>query len=299
VRDDNPPRRLTFYKITDMEKLRIIHNPARCGGTIMSKAMAVHDGVELYSEIHAQGPTCAQRYAKGANFLLFNIKVQAFTWFQHYDDSFQDRAWTADNINNTPADIEECLRLTAERGHVPVLREWSHLDFFGAPFCDAGGHSLLHDAFKDRFDVTAIALTRHPLSMWLSFQMTAVLKDAYGNIDGYRRYLACYQRYADFVASIPRFKYEGFMADQPATVSAMAKALCLEPDPNYAAKMADYEKLTGDSSAMGRKERNTQSRPLNRVFYQQLTAEPAYQHLCDSLGYQADEVPYGYHLVGG
>ena len=277
-----------------MKTLRIIHSPSRSGGTLMCKSIATMQNVELYSEIHPQGPTLLKKYQRHPVFLIVNIRAQAFTWFNHYSDDQKNEIWSPTDINNAKAHIDELVTLCEARGHTMVIRDWSHIDFFGEPYCQPQFKPQLLEELQDSYEITSTVTARHPIGMWLSFQTSDVLKIAYSNKDGYLKFLKHYLEYAKYFLDQGFVKYEDFVSDRDGTAEKMCKALNMKFDPTYKDRFDGYKNITGDSAASGKTSYRSASRVINSTLFGQLKAEPDYTALCELLGYDPESMPYGY-----
>ena len=94
--------------------VRVLHQMARSGGTVICRCLASMRGVVLLSEIHPRG------------LRMFDPLQQAHEWYGLLNEK-DIRAARAGQLGfrNAIALVHRCC---AERGLVLVIRDWSHLD---------------------------------------------------------------------------------------------------------------------------------------------------------------------------
>ena len=130
--------------------VRILHHMARSGGTLISKCLASMDRACLLSEIHPAGAGLIQP----AQYRI-NPLAQAFQWHGLITQSdlggFRTSSPTFDGVMHL---IERRAR---ERGLNLIVRDWTHLDFVGVPFCRPGYESVLPRSFAEASPCTASA----------------------------------------------------------------------------------------------------------------------------------------------
>ncbi len=257
--------------------LRIIHNLARSGSTLICKCLGCMDRVVLLSELH---PASIQQA---------NPIQQAHEWFglltaedQRQIDATQGRMNYADAIGMI-------ARRCHESGNHLVLRDWSHLDFTGLPFVDPPGYRLsLHEALRDRFAITRVVTVRHPIDQWLSLSRLALFQQVIQTgklsvatfMDGYLRFVrAC--------EGLPIIRYEDFTRAPEATMKTMCDHLNLPYDPSFIRRWHQYTTISGDVVSTRGGNRIT---PLARREYparlmERFNATEAYGQALALLGY--------------
>jgi hypothetical protein len=212
-------------------KVRILHNLARSGGTLIGKCLGCMSTVVLLSEIH---PVGAQLFPQ-----LNNPLLQAFQWH---------------NIS-TPKDLEGgTLTFTKAIGIIEkkcsdkekklVLRDWSHFDFIGLPFVDTPSYKLLlADILAADFEVVHFALVRHPIDQWLSMIKTFPILESIP-LDAY---LNGYLEYSRQIQACGFVRYEDIAKDPEKHMEIICDKLQLEFDRNFLAHWSGYNKITGDT----------------------------------------------------
>ncbi len=252
-------------------RLRILHNLARSGGTVISRSLACMDGVALLSEIHPRGTG------------FFNPLQQAMDWFRLVEprDILALR-------EAGPIHFDDAIALIAararQRGLALVLRDWSQLDFMGVPLVpDPPGHSLLADILGHRFALIRFATVRHPFDQWLSCLKVPSIADLPPD-----RFMRGYRRFAELARETGFVRYEDFCADPPAVMRRICEALELPFDPAFPEKQAGWTRITGDSSDYGRGRGpicKLKRRPFDPDLLARVENLPDYRASLELLGY--------------
>lgn len=247
---------------------------ARTGGTLISRCLATMQNVVLLSEIHPDGAAI--------NHPIYDPVDQATRWYGLFDPAeAQARGRT------TPEKFVGAIRAIAERsqarGATLVVRDWTHLDFVGAPFRrDTSGKLATLAALSPHFDVRVFATVRHPIPQWLS------LRRILGSADlTEERFLAGCRAFAEAIAPIGFVRYEDVAQAPDATLSRLADALGILFDPAYAGKWATYRHITGDAPAAGESDiRPPRKRPLPPGLAARFAASDDYRRTLEILGYE-------------
>lgn len=108
-------------KQPDSQPVRIVHQLARSGGTLISKCLGCMQDVVMLSEIHPQGGT------------WFNPLQQAQQWYQLFTPAEMTAINRQKDLNFRDT-IDLIYRRCLELNRPLVIRDWSHLDFMAAPF---------------------------------------------------------------------------------------------------------------------------------------------------------------------
>lgn len=218
--------------------VRILHNLARSGGTIISRCLGCMDGVALLSEIH---PT------RG----LFDPAQQARDWYGI-------KAPSGLGFVDTIAAIETECRA---RGLALVLRSWDYVDFMPNPWiCTTPPmRSMLAEALTSEletlgYSVNSVRLIRAAAPTWASMQKFLHPEQMPSELDFYRGW-ASYTYSRDW-----RADYEGFVEHPYMTMSRLCDNLCLPFDKQFLAKWHGYRNVTGDIASFDR----TEIGPRNR-----------------------------------
>lgn len=217
--------------------IRLLHHLARSGGTLISRCLGSMQGIALLSEIHPAG--AAFYYPN------FDPLDQARRWYGLFDDAEAVRIGRTrpDRFANTIALIEERCRA---RGLSLVIRDWSHIDFIGAPYRRETPFELeTVAALAPHFALRSFATVRHPIPQWLS------LKRILGGADlSLERYLAGCRAFAEQAAAIGFVRYEDFTRAPSDALAEIARVLDVPYDPGFIDRWTAYRNMTGDMPGM-------------------------------------------------
>ena len=180
------------------QKIRMIHNMARSGSTLMCKCLGCMEGVVLLSELHPRAS-------------LDGALKQAKEWFGLLTQNDIAELQKPGSVNYTKAImlIEQRCR---ERGDTLVLRDWAHLDYTGYPYITAPGYRpLLYTELAESFDIVRISTTRDPVTQWQSLiQLDVMQKPLQSGAFGLDQFLAGYRKYAELCVETGYIRYEDF-----------------------------------------------------------------------------------------
>ena len=219
----------------EKQKIRLIHNMARSGSTLICKCLGCMKGVVLLSEIHPQG------------WEVFNPIKQAQEWFGLLSRGDIDGLLKINDLSF--ADVIGLIELRArQRGGNLVIRDWSHFDFTGYPFISTPGYRpLLYDELAESFDVIRIAVTRDPVAQWQSLANLAVMEKALLSGEfGVDRFLEGYRKYAELCTETGFIRYEDFVLKPEIEMRRLCSNLQIEFDPDFINNWPDYKTITGD-----------------------------------------------------
>lgn len=257
--------------------LRLLHQMARSGGTLVSRCLACMEGVALLSEVHA-----------GATGFV-NPLAQAQAWFAPFDAA----AWAALARRGTipfPDAIEIIDLALRRQGRRLVLREWSHLDFTGVPIvADPPLRSLTAEALQSRFALIRFATVRHPLEQYLSACAVPALRGGLAIAP----YFNGYRRFAEMAAEVGFVTYESFCADPAGTMRRLCAGLRLPFDPTFVDRQAGWTRITGDHAIGGGRggavPRILPRRACPRDTLDAIVSNPDYRQSLAILGYRDAE----------
>lgn len=225
--------------------LPLLHALGRSGATLVGKCLASMQGVALLSEIHPHASGIAGLLRQGRDWLGLL------------------EAGEAERLAGSERFVEavDLLRRRAEaRGLVLVLREWSHLDFYGPPFvAEPAWRSSLVGLLGEGFALRRAVLVRHPVDQLMSLGRLAAL----GGVLDLPRFLRGHRLLAEMAAETGFVRYEDFTGDPDAALRALCRLLGLAFDPGYARRWAAFDRITGDI-APSRGNVLPQIRPLPR-----------------------------------
>lgn len=260
-----------------MEALRIIHQLARCGGTVINRCLGCLPGVVVLSEIHPR---------MGYRLNQFHALVQAHHWFgllsdadMHMLEQQRLRGWPDWSFTDTISLVHE---RAAEHGARLAIREYSNADFILTPRTDPVYRSRLQERLRGRFSLLRTALVRHPLEHWRSVQGYRWSKDRTTLED----FLKGCRHFAELSAEVGFVRYEDFCGDPDTLIQELCQRLQLPFDPGYRRRRAGYTKVTGDVSRQpGAAIRASVRAPADPALLERLHANEDYRRTLALLGY--------------
>ncbi|MEL7472567.1 MAG: hypothetical protein AAGK04_04555 [Planctomycetota bacterium] len=238
--------------MSETPPIPILHHLARSGGTLISKCLGSMPKVLLLSEIHP--------WAGGQAMRPFGPLHPAHDWFGLVEAS---EVRTLESMDPGFAEaIAMLARRARARGKTLVLREWSHLDYMGAPWIEHPPMTsvltrVLHDAgLETRHAFT----TRHPADQWLSLRRLAVIHGAL-RLEAYLRGCAAFAE----AAGSDGLRYEQFCVEPAPALKRMCGSLGVRYDPAWMDGWRRYTTITGDTTgSRGGTGPSAQIRPLTR-----------------------------------
>lgn len=229
--------------------MRILHNLARSGGTVIGKCLGCMKNVYLLSEIHPQGSN------------RFNPIKQAHDWHGLLDQETISEISKQGGISFPEAIRIIDLECRKRDGYL-VLRDWAHLDFMAVPFLpEPRYYFLLEEVLKSSFDLRQFAIVRHPVDEWLSLRKLAILNGKL-NLDAY---MEGYFRFAEHAVRIGYVRYEDFTKEPEKIMKQLCDMLQIDFDPDFIHQWHDYDKITGDVRQSSRGSKLRQIVPLKRA----------------------------------
>ena len=216
-------------KSAKKQTIRIIHNLARSGGTLISKCLGSMNTVALLSEIHPN----AQKAVS------FNAVKQAQQWLD-FDPTYP---WQTNNFVTAIKAIEQHC---SQQQQILLLRDWSHVDYLGVPVTSKpDNQASLVNALKNDFHIQNIQLIRNPVDTWLSTRRLNLIKAA--KISS-TEFIQAYLNYLNNTSSDFQLLYENFLIDPDNTLKQACCHLKIEYDSLYKNKWHKFKQLTGDLS---------------------------------------------------
>lgn len=230
------------------KSIRIFHALARSGGTIVSKCLGCMQGIILLSEIHP----ITRRYD------IYNPLVQSHYW--HHIVKKEEFPLLKDY------DFVEAIKLIAnrcgEQEKTLLIRDWAHFDFFGSPVIKVTPPKEFSAnlALNNSFQIKEIALVRHPIDQWLSFENYHFLKGKYS----IGSFLESFWHFSKKCTNMDFIKYENFTEDPSKYLMQLAEILQFQFDPAFITKWYRYQKITGDNQLSSRGSALKEIKPLSR-----------------------------------
>jgi len=257
---------------TNKPTIRILHNLARSGGTLLSKCLGCMQDTVLLSEIHPLGVQ------------WFNPLQQAWQWFQLFSQEEVSAIKQQGGLSFSES-IELIYQKCQEQGKNLIIRDWSHLDFMAAPFLDKPTNRVsINEVLADKFQIKEFNTTRHPIDQWLSLSRLSVMQ---GKIS-LESFLAGYHKFAQICAQTGFIRYEDFIDDPTAKMQELCNHLDVPYDPSFIDKWWNYTTISGDTkSARGSKKEilRVPRYPVADELLAQFAANPDYQASIAILGY--------------
>ncbi|MDZ7714101.1 MAG: hypothetical protein U5L06_13830 [Rhodovibrio sp.] len=253
------------------DEIRVIHNLARTGGTLIAKCLGSMDGVVLLSEAHPNGAAWIDPVKQAQNWFGL-IDAKEAELIRAEDDPFQVL-------------IALCAARCQAKGQTLLVRDWTHLDFTGVPFQTPHYELTTRDCLAGRFEnVLSTATVRHPIDEWLSLDKLAIVR-GHLTIDAYMR---GYRAFAEVAREIGFLRYEDFTNNPDGALTTLCDRLRLPFDPTYRTRWVDYTRITGDVGRSGSPEREirpTRPKSYDPDLLDAFQASPDFTPALEMLGY--------------
>ncbi|MCF8067730.1 MAG: sulfotransferase [Desulfobacterales bacterium] len=232
--------------------IRVIHQMARSGGTLIGKCLGCMEGVVLLSEIH---PAIINE--------LTAIE-QAHAWFNLLTTEDLKSLVKMGHIKFSDA-IALIHQRCEENGKILVIRDWTHIDFTGVPYVKNVSYKLTTtNVLSNRFNVIPFAVVRHPIDQWLSLIGLAHMQGDVLNLDSY---LYGYRKFAEACQQTGFIRYEDFTRNPAYNMKEMCNHFSITFDSGFISKWSGYSNISGDIYGAGRG--NSDIKPLPRREYNQ------------------------------
>lgn len=271
--------------VKEKQKLRIIHNMARSGSTLMCKCLGCMESVILLSELHPLA------------WKIFNPLNQAIEWFGLLKQAEIAELQKKGNVSYTQV-IELIEQRCRERGQILVLRDWAHLDFTGLPFVSTPPYRpLLYSEMAQCFDIIRISTTRDPVAQWQSLIQLGVMQEPLkSGIFGLNQFLLGYRKYAELCVETGFVRYEDFLLNPEVEMHKLCDHLQIKFDPDFINKWPNYKTITGDIPNPNRPSNIKRpydsnkillppKRPVEPSLKNKFLANADYHRACELLGY--------------
>lgn len=266
------PLALSQSLIPGQTPIRLWHNLARSGSTLIGRCLGSMNAVKLLSEIHPLG----------ARFI--NPVRQACRW--HDLLSSEEIARFQDSPPSYRQIVVCANENAARRRQTLVVRGWEHLDYYGRPFValpTMRPSSL--DALEGAGPILRVATVRHPIDQWMSLASMDVMQ---GHLD-LEAYLTGYRRFVETCLPETVIRYEDFTQNPDRELRRMCDALQVEFDARYRHLWPDYDTITGDTKrSRGLGSRQIVPLPRREVEHELLDRfqeSKDYRAVLDALGY--------------
>lgn len=261
-------------------RIRLLHQLARSGGTLISRCLGSMEKVCLLSEIHPDGYFIPQ-----AKIHSGCPMKQAIVWhglidekdliiFRQHKPSFQQLMWLIE-------------KRASERNMTLLIRDWSHMDWIGEPFYKPKYGSKLADCFKE-YEVLRHCTVRHPIDQYLSLINLQIIFNSDLTIDSYLKGML---EFSKLCQQVGFSRYEDLTHDPDPHLKTICEALQIDFDPSYIDKWSSLEHITGDIgiSRGGREAiRPLKRRAAPEDLINQFRSRESYAEIKDRLGYESD-----------
>ena len=164
-----------------------------------------------------------------------------------------------------------------------MLRDWTHIDFTGVPFCVPSYLLTTAEALRDRFDIVQTTTVRHPIDQWLSFCAQPFWQERLSLED----FLHGYRLFADQCVKIGYTRFEDFIRSPAERVRELCLRLRMDYDHQFLERWSDYKLITG---ATGKAIHRTEisAPPKRRAppdLLEKFERNPEYRQSLELLGY--------------
>lgn len=220
---------------TSKPTIRILHQMARSGGTVVCKCLGSMEDIVLLSEIH---PAIVND---------LSVIEQAHEWFNLL--SPEDIRWLTQkgSVEFGEAIAMICQRCM-EQGKTLVIRDWSYIDFIGVPYCPQPFNRLtIVDVLRKRFSLVHTALVRHPIDQWLGLRRLVRMENV-----TLEMFLHGYFGFAEHCVDIGFVRFEDFTRNPENQLRVLCDRMELNFDPGFRDSWASYTNITGDIYGAGR-----------------------------------------------
>ena len=255
--------------------IRVLRHLARTGGTLVTKCLGSMDRVVVLSELHPK------------NLSVTAPMAQAVEWFGLVDKK-QLSAWGARKGPTFLQFVAACESSASRRKDALVLRDWSHLDYYGLPYVtEPGMGSDLIAEVEGAYEVRVACTTRHPVDQYLSLRTVRVI----GEID-FDLFIRGNLAFAEYAREHGFVRYEDFTREPDEKLREICAMLDVEFDPGYADRWWSYEHVTGDvkrGNSRGVREnaiRPLERKPVDEDVLAMFRADDRYARICAILGYE-------------
>lgn len=254
--------------------IRILHNMARSGGTVLCKCLGCMHNIALLSEIH---PAATDR---------FNPLDQANVWHNLLTPADIEHLQHCGRVS-FPAAMSLINQRCLESGKTLLVRDWSHLDFTAVPFFPQRTDRLTTaDVLQDDFTVINTASVRHPIDQWLSLRRLEIMQNS---LD-IKTFLQGYRAFAEQCLQIGFIRYEDFTAEPEAVLSQLCSGLEMPYDSGFMDRWSSYTNITGATGKgrVGAIIATPPRQPMEAGLLEEFENNDDYKQAINLLGYQTE-----------
>ncbi len=260
-------------------KLRLIHNLARVGGTLICKCIGCMDEVMLLSEIHPLGVDLYNQ--------LFNPVRQTHQWYNLYtpEDIVKFKGQGTISFHEVVMLIDTRAR---ERGQKLVIRDWAHLDYMAVPFIEKPtGQLMLATILREHFELLQFSIVRHPIDQLLSVVRHRLLNEKL-TLDIFLHGCAAFAEQAVKTGFV---RFEDFTANPVDQIALVCGKLEFAYDAGWIERWSTYTHITGDTGNSSRGNvigyiKCMPRRDIDGDLLKSIRQHPAYHRTLELLGYE-------------
>lgn len=223
-----------------MNKIRIVHNLPRSGGTIISKTISSQKNVILLSEIHPEGSKV--RKMMRVNDELGDPLYQFQAWYKLFSEKEYCKIKSS-NLNFLEK-IKIIYEKTKEQNKILIIRDWSFIDYFGVPFVTPEYKNSILEILQKEFEIKNIFLVRDPLETFLSCMKLPFFSSNYT----FDMFLNGYDLFINNIKKNNIIKFEKFVLDPNKNIKKISRILDFQFDENYKERFKETN-ITGDIDA--------------------------------------------------
>lgn len=249
--------------------LRTIHHLACTGGTLLSRVVAAMPNAHVLSEVDP-----LSTLAHDHNFLPTDLVGLLRMGSRPVDQQLL--------IDVFLGGLRVIAEQSAASGTDLVLRDHSH-----SQFCqpiDADSRPTLREILLPHYRLHSIVTVRHPLDSYLSLQKKGWVDFEPGDIDSYAARVLQFLKRHDALSVL---RYEDFVAQPQVEGRKLVEKLHMRFNPDFASVLTAFQ-LSGNSGRTGNRISARPRQPVSEQITQKLGSAPAYDTLCNYLGYDPD-----------
>ena len=248
------------------EPVRLLHQLACTGGTLLSRCIAAMPNTRLLSEVDPLSPL-----KQASAFLPADVAGLARNG---------SRAPGTDVITDIfLAGLKVLTEDCRADGLRLVLRDHAHGLFMHGD--RVAQRPSLRDLLQDDYSLLSLVTVRHPIDSYLSLQNNKWMHFTPSDLAEYCRR---YHVFLDYYSDVEIIRYEDFVEAPEPVMQQICKSLELPYDPGFIDTFSIIP-LSGDSGRRGAVIAPRPRRSVPSGLRSQIADNPAYDSLCKRLGY--------------
>lgn len=220
---------------TTKPTIRILHQLASTGGTLMSKCLAAMPNTFLLSEVHPYSNL--HMLPQKSLFLPNDIMTQCKQAGVPQSDKLADEIF----LNSIKSAYEHVNSI----GGVLILRDHSHSDYCLGD--GIRGTNSIINILKEDFNILSAVTLRDPVDTFLSMEKSRFL---HFSPSTYAEYCDRVEAFISAYESAPVFQYENFVENPKSEMEKLCKSLDIEFNPLFEDTFSLFS-MSGDSGRSG------------------------------------------------